>query len=82
MGSLKDKVYINNSRSLQELEENTWHEMLAVLTEQLRGMCKNIFSRCETCIEAEGWHSKTLALRDISLALPRKIYNVQKRAIK
>jgi hypothetical protein len=51
---------VNNPHSLEELQENIRHEISAIPVQQLRRVSRNIFSRCEAFLEAEGRHFETL----------------------
>jgi hypothetical protein len=59
-GTLKEKVYVNNPHSLEELQENIRHEISTIPVQQIGRVSRNIFSRCEACLEAEGRHFETL----------------------
>jgi hypothetical protein len=59
-GTLKEKVYINNPHSLEELQANIRHEISAVPIQQLRRVSVNIFSLWDACLEAEGLYFKIL----------------------
>jgi len=41
---------------LQELKENIQREVADVLKAELRHVWRNIFRRCEACLEAGGQH--------------------------
>jgi hypothetical protein len=53
----KGKVYVKNSHSLEDLEGNNKHVMSTIPVQQLRCVSRNMFSKCEACLEAEGCYS-------------------------
>lgn len=55
-GMLKDRVYVNNPRTLDALKENIRGEINAITREELQRVSNNFFSRCQACIRAEGQH--------------------------
>jgi hypothetical protein len=57
---LKEKVYMNNPHSLEELHSNIRHEISAIPVKQLRRVSGNIFLLCEGHLEADGRHFETL----------------------
>lgn len=59
-GTLKDRVYVNSPHSLQELKENIQREIADVSSAELRHVWRNIFRRCEACLEAGGQQFETL----------------------
>jgi hypothetical protein len=59
-GKLKDKVYVNNPHTLDELKDNIRVEISDITREELRRVAGNIFSRCEACLQAEGRHFEIL----------------------
>jgi hypothetical protein len=58
---LKDKVYVINLHSLQELKESVRQDISIIPRQQLDCVSRSIFSRCEAYIEVEG------ALQDSAL---------------
>jgi hypothetical protein len=51
-GKLKDKVYVNNPHTLDELKDNIRVEISHITREELRHVAGNIFRRCEACLQA------------------------------
>jgi hypothetical protein len=59
-GALKEDVYVHSPHSFGEFQENIMHEISTIPVQQLQRVSKNIFSRFETCLEAEGRQFETL----------------------
>lgn len=52
-------VYMNNPHSLQELKDVTWREIASISRWGPCHMSRSISARCETCLQAAGWHFET-----------------------
>jgi hypothetical protein len=59
-GKLKDKVYVNNPHTPDELKDNILVEISHYTREKLRRVAGNIFRKCEACLQAEGRHFEIL----------------------
>jgi hypothetical protein len=59
-GRLKDKVYVKNPHTLDELKSSIRVEISHITREELRRVAGNIFRRCEACLQAEGRHFEIL----------------------
>ena len=46
-GTLKERVYANNTHTLKELKENICIEIFNITEQQLCCVARNIFQRCE-----------------------------------
>jgi hypothetical protein len=53
---LKDKVYVNNPHTAEELKENIRRVVSSISQEKLRRVFRNVLTRCEACLQAQGIH--------------------------
>lgn len=59
-GYLKEKVYVNKPRTLQELKNNIRDEIAAITPETLNNVMKNVIKRAHFCQQAGGGHLANL----------------------
>ena len=59
-GNLKEKVYVNNPRTLQELKDNIRNEVNLISIDELQKVSQNMFTRCGVCIREGGRHFQHL----------------------
>jgi hypothetical protein len=57
---MKDEVYVNNSHTAEELKENIRPVVSSISQEQLRRVFRNVLTRCEGCLQAQGIHFEHL----------------------
>jgi hypothetical protein len=55
-GYLKDKVYSNNPRTEEELQDNIRREISNSPAVHLQKVNQNLFRRCKECLRVEGQH--------------------------
>jgi hypothetical protein len=53
---LKDKVYVNNPHTAEELKENIRRVVSSISQEELLRVFQNVLTRCEACLQAQGIH--------------------------
>ncbi|CAH1111115.1 unnamed protein product [Psylliodes chrysocephalus] len=56
LGYLKDRVFVNNHRTLKSLKDNIREEIDRIPPEMLEKVMKNILKRVHYCINAGGVH--------------------------
>ena len=54
-GYLKEKVYVNKPKTLQQLKNNIWAEITALVPETLRGVMENALERARLCEAEDGY---------------------------
>jgi hypothetical protein len=59
-GNLKGKVYRNNLRTTEALQNEITRIIGSITVDQLRKVSHNLFMRCEACLQAEGGHFQHL----------------------
>jgi hypothetical protein len=59
-GNPKGKVYKNNPRSTQALQNEITHVICPITVDQLQKVSQNLLMRCEACLQAEGGHFQHL----------------------
>ena len=47
---MKEKVFVNNPHTLQELKDNIRREINLISSDEFQCMSQNVLERCETCI--------------------------------
>jgi DNA polymerase II large subunit len=57
---LKDKVYVNNPHTAEELRENIQRVISCISQEELRRVFQNVLTRYEACVQAQGSHFEHL----------------------
>ena len=55
-GNLKEKVYANNPRTLEQLKDNIRNEFLTIGAPELLRVHENLLMRAQKCIYVEGGH--------------------------
>ena len=55
-GALKGKAYANNPCTIQELENNIWHEITAISEDVLQATFANMKRRVQLCLDSGGEH--------------------------
>jgi hypothetical protein len=55
-GNLKAKVYKNNPRSIEALQNEITRVIHSITVDELQRVSRNLFIRCEACLQAEGSH--------------------------
>jgi hypothetical protein len=53
-GNLKGKVYKNNPRSIEALENAVTRVIGSIAVDELQRMSHNLFMWCEACLQVEG----------------------------
>jgi hypothetical protein len=56
LGNLKGKVYKNNPRSIEALQNEITRVIGSITVDELQKVSQNLFMRCESCLRAEGGH--------------------------
>lgn len=59
-GTLKDRVYMNNTHQLQEVKDNIHGKIQSILKQEIHHVLRNVFGRCKVCLQAGGWCFQTL----------------------
>jgi hypothetical protein len=59
-GNLKRKVYKNNPRSIEALQAEITRVIGSIAMDELQRVSRNLFLRCEACLQAEGGHFQHL----------------------
>jgi hypothetical protein len=55
-GMLKNKVYVNNPHTAEELKGNIRRVVLSISQEKLCRVFRNVLTRYEACLQAQGSH--------------------------
>jgi hypothetical protein len=53
-GMLKDKVYVNNPHTAEELQENFRRVISNISQEEICRVFRSVLTRCEACLQAQG----------------------------
>jgi hypothetical protein len=53
LGNLKEKVYKNNARSIEALQNEITRIIGSITMDELQKVSQNLFTRCEACLQAE-----------------------------
>ena len=62
-GYLKDKVYVNKPRTIQELKSNIRQEILSVPPQMLRSVMENSLKRAQVCEAENGGYLRDIIFR-------------------
>ena len=62
-GYLKDKVYVNKPRTIQELKSNIRQEILSVPPQMLKSVMENSLKRAQVCEAENGGYLRDLIFR-------------------
>ena len=60
LGTLKQKVYANNSHNLDQLKENITNAIRRITREELQAVFANVVKRAQKCIDVNGEHFQYL----------------------
>ena len=59
-GVLKNAVYANKPRTIDQLKQNIQHEWNQISEETCQKVCRSVVKRCRDCIEVQGRHFEHL----------------------